>query len=675
MALGTNGGNYIVITCRQNERPTGLFGVLLSEQGDFQKDFHLADHDCQAPNPSVSFDGRNFLLVFERREQIFGMRISQSGDILDDPPEFAISSEAPRAGAHSHPVLAFNGTQYLVVWQRLDGDYDIVGAQVTTQGQVSEELPIFEATGEQALPSIASNGVDYFVVWRDTRTGSGPSGDSDIFGARVAGNGTVLDPEGLPVSTAQNLQDSPHVTFAGEHYLVVWMDERFSPFPNVPLGKLDVFARRIHPVGFILDGPVAVGGIEINLAGTNLTHQKVFPKAGFDGTNYLITWSYLGTSTDAPFSGVYAARLSTGGVLLDGPPTSLGIPIATPPGDFSNLVHPNILFSGKNQLLAWVQNSDETDIPKSLEGVLIHRISTESKDINVDTTADMIWQNTSSGETATWLMNSSGLRQQATFPGGVALEWTIRGFSDVNGDGPADLVWRNANGATAIWLMNPTGFHQSVTFTGGAGTGWNIMGVDDVNGDGLADIVWHHTNGATAIWLMNSRGLRQGVTFPGGVPVDWAIKGVGDVNGDGFADLVWRHTNRGDTAVWLMNASGMRQDVSFPGGAGLDWVIKGVGDINGNGFADLVWRNTDHGHTAVWLMNESALRQDVTLPGGVDLDWSIKEIGDVNGDGFADLVWRNTDRGDTAIWQMTSSGTLSEATFPGGADLIWELRP
>ena len=160
------------------------------------------------------------------------------------------------------------------------------------------------------------------------------------------------------------------------------------------------------------------------------------------------------------------------------------------------------------------------------DGLIPARIPIPMPDVNFDGTADLAWRNTSTGATATWLMNTLGLREGATFPGGAGLDWVIQGVSDIDGDGPADFVWRNTrSGATAVWLMNAVGLRAGTTFPGVVGLAWTIQGVGDVNGDGLADWVWRNTrSGATAVWLMNAVGLRAGATFPGVVGLDWELR-------------------------------------------------------------------------------------------------------------------------------------------------------
>jgi hypothetical protein len=91
----------------------------------------------------------------------------------------------------------------------------------------------------------------------------------------------------------------------------------------------------------------------------------------------------------------------------------------------------------------------------------------------------------------------------------------------------------------AVWLMNGLTI-TSVGFPGSASTEFEIVGVGDVNGDGKADLVWRNTSdGNTAVWLMNGATILS-TGFPGGVPLAWQLVGAGDVNGDGKADVIWR---------------------------------------------------------------------------------------------------------------------------------------
>ncbi|MGH8558603.1 MAG: hypothetical protein ACRESZ_14320 [Methylococcales bacterium] len=294
-AIGFDGTNYLVVSCREIDSPTGIFGVIVSGEGVVLKTFHIAQltpvFGCQFPRPSIAFDGTNYLVVFQREGQIIGVRVSPSGTVLDEPDGFAISSGTPFVVTNFSPAIAFDGTNYLVVWNKfIDGTHDIFGARVTPAGQVLNEFPIFRALGGQVDPSVAFDGVSYLVIWSDTRSGSPVGPDADILGTRVTPAGVILDPEGNPISTAPGAQASPHVIFDGANYFAVWEDTRNDPDVFPP--RIDIFGTRIRPEGTLLDGPSDTGGIAINTA----SFPKQHPVASFDGTHYLappkISWEF-----------------------------------------------------------------------------------------------------------------------------------------------------------------------------------------------------------------------------------------------------------------------------------------------------------------------------------------------------------------------------------------------
>ncbi len=89
------------------------------------------------------------------------------------------------------PAVAFDGVNSFVVWDDHwgGGAPDIFGARVTTNGVVidASRIAVSMAAGIQREPAVAFNGSDYFVVWQDS--GEGPN--SDLVGAVVTCGGVV----------------------------------------------------------------------------------------------------------------------------------------------------------------------------------------------------------------------------------------------------------------------------------------------------------------------------------------------------------------------------------------------------------------------------------------------------------------------------------------------------
>jgi hypothetical protein len=85
----------------------------------------------------------------------------------------------------------------------------------------------------------------------------------------------------------------------------------------------------------------------------------------------------------------------------------------------------------------------------------------------------------------------------------------------------------------------------------------------DFNGDGQADILWRDsTTGDLCIWLMNGGTYSSGVWL-GNVPVQWQIVAVTDFNNDGDLDILWRNTSTGECSIWLMNGASFGSGVSL----------------------------------------------------------------------------------------------------------------
>jgi hypothetical protein len=253
--------------------------------------------------------------------------------------------------------------------------------------------------------------------------------------------------------------------------------------------------------------------------------------------------------------------------------------------------------------------------------------------------------------------------------------------ADFNNDGKADLLWQHTDGSVATWTMNGTvRVSGQVHFGPQPDTNWKIVGTGDLDGNGSADIVWRNqVTGSLTGWLMNGVTVVTGSNLtPAAVPdTNWTIRALGDLNNDGKADLIWQNTADGRISVWLMNGlSQIRGHLLSPGiVSDTNWHIVGTGDIDGNGSMDLFWQHQGDGRISAWLMNGQILAQGVLLsPGQVaDTGWKIRGVSDVNGDARPDLIWQHQD-GRISAWIMNGTQLTSGTPFtPGQIDTNWKI--
>jgi Ca2+-binding RTX toxin-like protein len=269
-------------------------------------------------------------------------------------------------------------------------------------------------------------------------------------------------------------------------------------------------------------------------------------------------------------------------------------------------------------------------------------------DFNGDGRSDILWRN-DNGSIFDFLGTANGGFTSNGDNSFVAVDnsWHIAGTGDFNGDGRADVLWRNDNGNIFDFLATSNGGFTSNgdnSFVA-VDNSWHIAGTGDFNGDGRADVLWRNDNGNIFDFLGSANG---GFTSNGdnsfvAVDVGWHVAGTGDFNGDGRADILWRNDN-GNIFDFLGSANGgftSNGDNSF---VAVDngWHIAGTGDFNGDGRADVLWRN-DNGNMLDFLgtANGGFVSNGDNSFVAVDLGWHVASIGDFNGDGRADILWRN----------------------------------
>lgn len=245
----------------------------------------------------------------------------------------------------------------------------------------------------------------------------------------------------------------------------------------------------------------------------------------------------------------------------------------------------------------------------------------------------------------------------------VALEGTrqttVRGVDkDFNSDGTADLVWENSStGARAIWTLRNCVYTSTINLPAVPPT-WHIAGVGDFLGNGQSDLVWEdRASGKHVIWILNNGVYVRAINLVT-VSAPWHIVGAGDFNGDGYADLVWENSATGGRVIWFLINGAYSSATNLPT-VPPSWHIAGVGDFLNNGQSDLIWEDLATGKHVIYILNNGVFDHAINLPTVPD-PWHVAGAGDFSGDGYADLVWENSVTGGRVIWLLVN-GTYSSA--------------
>ncbi|MFC2172001.1 hypothetical protein ACFLU6_05140 [Acidobacteriota bacterium] len=309
--------------------------------------------------PAVDFDGEAFVIVWympgASRQDVFGVRLSLDGTIID--PGIFLVSDAPENQVRTD--IACGGDSCLAVFRDTRADQDgpdIYGCRIHRLSGVLDPngILITAADNIQTSPRVAFNGQDFLVVWEDAR--DDPNGlEKDVYGARVALDGTVLDPDPSSIQIARvggSNQAAPASLGLAMDAIVTWADDRGGDF-DLYRTKVDRNGTVIDPGGLVLvqgtgfqgvprlalanSGPgvfyvddkgsgteqdislVQMGGdgAPLDTTGHNVSgaaQRQQFPAIAFNGSMFLAVWEDYRHAVE---SELYAARILSDGTVLD----------------------------------------------------------------------------------------------------------------------------------------------------------------------------------------------------------------------------------------------------------------------------------------------------------------------------------------------------------------------
>jgi hypothetical protein len=296
-------------------------------------------------------------------------------------------------------------------------------------------------------------------------------------------------------------------------------------------------------------------------------------------------------------------------------------------------------------------------------------------DFDGDGIADILWQQTVTGENALWIMDGAAI--EAELPVGMPVEiqtdpeWALALVTEINDDGQSDLVWRHSLTGELFVLFSgdesPLHFELDPV--------WHIVGSGDFDADARSDIlIRDRSTGENAV-IKDLLALTTLSPLPAMMESSWSFGTTADFNGDNHPDLLWVNQDTSDLRIWLMNGQTLVQERYLAAELSGHEELAGVGDFDADGSLDILWRDYSNGNIKVTLRPGEIGVEHVQLGEGVNRAWQLVAVGDLDGDGSDDLLWRHNATGENAAWRIGQTQVTDTVSLTQVPDLQWTIRP
>ena len=299
-------------------------------------------------------------------------------------------------------------------------------------------------------------------------------------------------------------------------------------------------------------------------------------------------------------------------------------------------------------------------------------------DFDGDGRSDILWRNAATGQNYVYFMNGLSIPSEGYLRTVADPAWEVVGLGDFNGDGKTDILWRNAaSGENYLYPMSGTtilateGYIRTVS-----DANWLVKGIGDFNGDGKADILWRNAaTGENYVYLMNGTTILGQGYIRTVSNLDWTVAGLGDYDGDGKSDILWRNGETGENYVYFMSGTSIVGEGYLPTVPSQSWRVAGIGDFNADGRSDILWRNGETGENYIYLMNGTSIVGQGWVRTVSNLDWTVVGLGDYDGDGKSDILWRNASTGENYLYPMDGTTIKPTEGYIRTVALTWRLAP
>ena len=115
------------------------------------------------------------------------------------------------------PVIAFDGTRYLAVWQDLVYPFGIQCRFIGQDGLPQDSVVTLSSASSATNPRICHDGVNYLVVWQEYTT------TNHIIGRFISPAGSLIG-DAIMITSGPENHVSPALCHDGDRFLVTWSE-------------------------------------------------------------------------------------------------------------------------------------------------------------------------------------------------------------------------------------------------------------------------------------------------------------------------------------------------------------------------------------------------------------------------------------------------------------------
>lgn len=336
LSLGSNIFTVYAVDVNGNVSATNKINILRQPA---ITTFGIVSNTVSFPHAQLAFDGTNYLVVYQAysssitNSQAMGQFVSPAGKII------GVRMSLNPNGQNSLPYLDFDGSNYLVAW--VDDSPGVSGTLrgvfVNPAGTAGSVITLSQSGSVTDLGSIVFGGGAYLLTWTDDQTTP-----NSIFGAFI--NTTGFNESGdFLISSNGFVSEASGISAAYDqtNFLAVWYSAT---------GKMCIKGCLINRSTGLVGSPFVIytNSLAAGLSTTSVT---------FDGTKYLVLFSTSAGSSTAGTYHVLGRFVETDGTVLTNQVT---LTKQTGPQ-----IGPSADFDGENYLVTWNQGFNPTTVDKS----------------------------------------------------------------------------------------------------------------------------------------------------------------------------------------------------------------------------------------------------------------------------------------------------------------------